>query len=95
MAEKTVTKGGQPVLEMYWGQADHLEPVFADNLHLQRLNNQFYLTFGQIRLPAAAPGTERVVAEIRPLVRLVIPRENLKQIANLLSRNLKSSEGEE
>ena len=92
MADKPETKGSQPALEAYWGKADHLEPVLVDNLHLQRVNNQYYLTFGQIRLPLVEAPTERVVAEIRPMTRLIIPRDALRRIVELLSRTLKHEE---
>lgn len=75
-------------LEVFWGDADAVEPVFADNLALQRVNEQFYLTFGQIRLPATSAVTDRTVAEIRPVARLIIPKDALHRVAELLTRNL-------
>ena len=80
-------------MEVFWGKPEHLEPIFADNLHLQRINDQFYLTFGQI-VPPLVEGSpnERMVAEIRPVARMIVTKDALGRISELLVRNLKSEE---
>ena len=45
-------------LKLVWQQTDDLEAIFADNLHLGIVNNQFYLTFGQI-IPHLSNTAER------------------------------------
>ena len=77
--------GVQGSLESFWGNADQLDLVFVDNIHVQRINDQFYLTFGQVRPPVEIPPS-RMVAEIRPVARLVVPRDALTKIVELLGR---------
>jgi len=92
--EKHIT-APQASIDVFWGKGEALEPIFADNLHLQRINDQFYLTFGQVRLPLIETNpAERVVAEIRPVVRLIVPKDALQRVVNMLSRNLKPGEEE-
>ena len=64
--------------------------MFADNVLLQRVGDQFYLTFGQVRLPAIQGPVKRGVAEIRPMVRVIIPKDALERIADLLTRSLQA-----
>lgn len=90
MPDKSDTKSGQS-LEVFWGSPEGVEIVWADNLHLQRVNNQYYLTFGQVR-PPVAEGIERIVAEIRPVARLVVTKDALKRITDLLAKGLKDPE---
>lgn len=72
-------------IEASWGRSDLLDPVFVDSLALQRINDIFYLTFGQIRATAEAGSPARATAEIRPLVRLIVPKESMERIAELLN----------
>jgi hypothetical protein len=89
-AAKTDTKQVEPKpqikLELQWGDAEHLEPIFVDNIHLARVNDQFYLTFGQIRLPVK--GVTSSSGELRPMVRLVLTKDTVEKITVLLARNL-------
>lgn len=87
MAKKADGKPGQVQLDVAWTGGAELEPVFVDNLHLARVNNQYYLTFGQIRLPVSS-GTAPKTGELRSMVRLVVTRESLERIVALLNRNL-------
>ena len=85
---------GEQTLEVYWGSAEHLEPIFADNLHLQRIGDLFYLTFGQVRVPVLeGEQTKRLVAEIHPMARMIVPKAALDRIADLLHRTLGRGEG--
>jgi len=95
MPKKPGAATGKVPMKMYWGKADGLDPVFADNLHLQRVNDQCYLTFGQIRPPMVLSGPPKdIEAEIRPIVRIIVSREALQRMADLLSRNLKTDDRE-
>jgi hypothetical protein len=78
--------------QVFWGDANQLEPVLADNLLLQQVNEQFYLTFGQVRPPAVTDSVERVVMEIRPVARLIVTEGALHRIVDLLTRSLKPKE---
>lgn len=76
---KVAVREGQRIqVQAQWSNADHLDPVFADNLHVMRLNEQFYLTFGQIRLPMTE-AQDSMVGELRTMVRLVVPKDALQR----------------
>ncbi len=82
--------GKQVRLEISWQSADAIEPVFVDHVHLARLNDQFFLTFGQTRVGVTnAEALTR--AEIHPMVRLVIPAKSVEKIAQLLASALEGS----
>jgi hypothetical protein len=75
--------------ELRWSDPENLEPVFVDQAHIARLNDLFYLTFAQVRLPLVHKGSagERAVkGEIRPVVKLILPKEALQMVAALLQR---------
>ncbi len=76
-------------LEVTWVSAEDLEPVFVDNLHLALVNNQYYLTFGQLRLPMVFPDPP-TKGRIHPVARFVIPREALQNIIALLRENVET-----
>jgi hypothetical protein len=83
-------KHGQQV-EVRWSNPEHLDPVFADQMHLTRMNDQYYLTFGQIRPTFADVGKGPPVttrAEVRPMVRITMSREILQKVADLISKGL-------
>lgn len=76
-------------LKAYWGSDPSLPLQFVDNLHLQILNDQVYLTFGQIRVGVAAQeveGSEPPTAEIKPIARLVLTQEGLARVARLFAQ---------
>jgi hypothetical protein len=81
---------GAKRIELVWRTSDD-EPAatFADNLHVRRINEQVYLTFGQVIPPfdleSAKPG-QAVRAEIRRVARVVVTVETLKRIVNLLEQ---------
>lgn len=87
--------GGSPsqprTLKLVWQQEDSIESVFADSMHLAFVNNQYYLTFGQIAPPVVAEGAgPEVTAEIRKVTRIVVSDRTLKQILILLDRYSKA-----
>jgi hypothetical protein len=84
---------GSAEIALTWGSADDLDLLFADNLHLAQVNELFYLTFGQTRVPVVAKGTAPTEAEIRPVSRLVISRDAFNKIATLLGRYAEGQEG--
>ena len=88
---------GAPRLRAVWNNevASHLEQLFADNLHLAQVNDQFFLTFGQTRVPIieVENQSEAMIAEIRPVAKLVIPKVAFERIAKLFAdRSTKKSE---
>ena len=93
--ESDVQKGVR--IETHWGPVDDLEPVFADHLHVNRANEQFYLTFGQTQVPVLdkteAPGA--ITAEIRPVARLIVSPNALEQMRDLLRRIVTEADREE
>ena len=73
---------------MKWTPGEDVDPVFADQMHLAKLNDLFYLTFGQARLLASPDAHLEGVTEIRPISRMIIPKKALGQLADLLKRAL-------
>lgn len=76
-----VSKGGFQ-LEVTWAEGPNLEPVFVDNLHMAQVNNQYYLTFGQLRVPVGS--TRR--GEIHPMACFVLSRESITRLVDLLGK---------
>jgi hypothetical protein len=88
MAEKPdvrVAKGKG--MRTKWAK-DSLEAVFADNLNLIQVNDQTYLTFGQV-VPPSSPGEiteEPTTVEILPVARIVLTPEGFKKVVALLKK---------
>ena len=73
-----------PRQQTLWTNAD-LEPIFADQMQLTRVGTQYYLTFGQLRVPVN-DGTDRPtdVHDIRPVAQIVFPEEALGRLQKAL-----------
>jgi len=83
--------GGMPIeVRGHWADASQLDPIYADQLHLVRLENQFFLVFGQTRLPVVEGRSSTVDAEIKPMARFVVSKEALGRMINLLNQNVVS-----
>jgi len=76
--------------KLRWSAGEDLDPVFADQMHLARMNDQYYLTFGQARILTALGAPESV--EVRPVGRFIIPKRTLEQLVALLKRGLEEWE---
>jgi len=75
-------------VELHWTKSDALDQTYVDHARLQRINEQFYLTFGQIRLPDdAGEDDSAIVAEIRPVAKVVMTAEALDRLRELLIRS--------
>lgn len=80
-------------LKLAWSGGSDLDPMFVDQAHLARIEDQFYLTFGQVRVTSAPiSDQEPAYAEIRPMVRLVIPKEAMARLLELLQGGLTPDE---
>ena len=80
---------GRFALSAEWSSGEHLELQFVDSLHLAVINDQYYLTFGQLRPPVTDEKTARGSgAEIRPTARLVFSVSGMKKIMRLLTENI-------
>ncbi len=76
-----------PRQQTLWTNAD-LEPVFADQVQLTRVGSQYYLTFGQLRVPVNVGEDHAAeVREIRPVAQIVFPTDALDQLQKAL-RNI-------
>ena len=84
-AEPTVAPQGIP-LSPRWVPADDLPLVLAEHLHLALINNQYYLTFGQVNPPVHEHPTPGAPANIRPIARIVVPKASLPGIVRLLKQ---------
>ena len=75
--------------QLQWGDPSSLDQVFVDQLAIQSVEERFYLTFGQIRMPlnAVAGGA----APIQPMVRLIVSTESLQRMVEVLRRSVPPS----
>ena len=80
-------------LTLTWSSADQIDLVHVDHLHLARVKDQFYLTFGQVRMPVDTSGP--LTGEIRPAARLVLTREALARMVGLLNANVERKDEKE
>lgn len=63
--------------------------MFVDNLFLQVVNEQVYLTFGQMQIPVTTEPEELSAVEIRPMARLIVPPSALRKMAKVVNTSLK------
>lgn len=77
---------------VYWSEDEDLDTVFVDNLFLQAVNEQVYLTFGQLQVPIGMDPEETAAVEIRPMARMVVSPAALKKIVKMLKTSLDDME---
>ena len=79
-----------------WKSNVEVETVFADNLLLQKINDQYFLTFGSIQTPVLEfeefPKDLSSVGEIRPVIRIALTQGGFARIAQLMLRHASPSE---
>lgn len=74
-------------------QDQDMEPVFSEHLHLQFVNDKFYVTFGRLELPLVDLETDAPELEIKPVgTRFVVPIQAMRKIRDLLNRVVKDPE---
>jgi len=66
-----------------WVESASPELQFADQLHVIRVDDRFYLTFGQTRVPVGSSGGE-LLGEIHPVARLVLTKQAMTAIVGIL-----------
>lgn len=100
--ESTAKKGADPEeqgirMHARWVEGEGLEPLTAQHLHLSKVESQYYLTFGQLRPPVLdfENDADPIIAEIRPVVQLVVPEEALGRIGDLIMRYLSTASGKD
>ena len=69
-----------------WGDANAVDLTFVDQLHLQRADGHYLLTFGQVRPPLLMAPKDGVNAEIRPVARLVLTDQAYRRILDVLKQ---------
>ncbi len=76
----------QPLsLQGVWGSADAIEPQFADQINVAKVSKDyFHVTFGQLFPSQMDPKLARIA--IRPLTTLIIPREALGPMIDVLQK---------
>lgn len=78
-----------PRPQAYWGNAEELEPRFADHVQLSRVESHYHLTFGQSYVPITTDSGTAPVNEIRPIARMIIPQEVIRRMITLIEQNAK------
>lgn len=75
-------------LQLIWSTPVDLEPVYVDNMLLQKANEQYYVTFGQVRLPVSQAAPANATLEIRPVVRIIVSSQALRGMLEVLNRSI-------
>lgn len=88
--KKSKAKAQNPSIRVHWGNTEDLETVFVDNLYFQVINDQVYLTFGEVRVPLDPDVTD--VVEIRPMMRLITTPRAARKMVEVMSNSLKNLE---
>ena len=87
--------GKRKEVGLRWTPGQKLPLSFADQLHMTRIGDQVYVTFGQTRLPVTGEGEEGFSAEIDSVASLVIPTQSLERMVQVLQSALVGSEAKE
>lgn len=85
--EENQGDAGYPA-KMVWSAGPELDAVFTDQMHLAKINDQFYLTFGQIRILSWPGEPPESGTEIRPIARVIIPKSAMAKFVALLQSGL-------
>ena len=84
-----------PRPQAYWGSGHDLEPRFADHVQLSRVESHYHLTFGQSHVPITTDSGTAPVNEIRPIVRVIIPKDVIRRMVTLIEMRQQEEEVEE
>jgi hypothetical protein len=88
-ASKSASKAGSAQIAAAWGDSSSLEQIYVDELLVTLAKGRAYLTFGQLAI-ASSPDVSKASAEIRPVARLVVSRESLRPMIDVLNQLLES-----
>jgi hypothetical protein len=83
--------GSEVQVKVEWGDSTHLKPAFVDQLQLVGANGQFYLVFGQTRIPVGVEKPKSI--QIEPVASFIVPASAIQSIAALLQRTAERVEG--
>ena len=86
---------GTVPFRVYWSEVDDLDTEFIDNLFVQVINDQVYLTFGQMQIPIDINPEDPATVEIRPMARMVVSPAALEKFAKVLTKSQKDYEKRE
>jgi len=78
-------------LKATWRSDAQLPLQFVDNMKIVGVNDQMFITFGQLDFSdASGTGTEGLPesAQIQPVVRLVLTRQGCERIAGILMKTV-------
>jgi hypothetical protein len=79
-----------------WREPEGMEPAFVEHLHIQRVEDKFFLTFGRIDFPLSGfPDEDSPEAWIEPVARFVVPLPAMQKIQKLVNRIVDLDETEE
>lgn len=70
-----------------WVDADALAPQFADHVQIARVESHYHLTFGQSQVPITADSGTAAVNEIRPIARMIVPKEVIRRMITMIEQN--------
>lgn len=69
-----------------WGDGSDLDQVFVDELLIHLVKERVYITFGQLKMPLVGPETSQAVAEVVPMARVIITRDSLQKMLDVLNK---------
>ena len=86
---------GRPV-KTTWREPQGMEPAFVEHLHIQRIDEKFFLTFGRIDVPLSGlPDEDSAEVWIEPVARFVVPLPAMQRIQKLVNRIVDLDDAEE
>ncbi len=73
--------------QVVWGMTDDLEPRFADHVQIAKVGSHYHLTFGQSHVPITGDSGAIPVHDIRPIARMIIPKDVIRRLITLIQTN--------
>ena len=89
--KKTGAARREVAVEVRWSENPALDQISIDEMFCQLVNDRAYLTLGQLRFPMTPGGEMPSSVEIRPVAKLVLTHEKLRQIVEVLGKLLVNS----
>lgn len=78
-----------------WVDADVLAPQFADHVQITRVESHYHVTFGQSQVPITRDSRTAPVNEIRPIARMIVPKEVIRRMITMIEQDSPDVAGKE
>ncbi len=75
-------------IPVVWGSAEHLPTSYANHLYVIHSEGEFFIVFGEATpLPGFPRGDLPDKVEIRPLVKIAVAPERMKEFVRVINAN--------